>query len=43
MNGALSFLIFMSLLVIREINYPFSGPVSVTPEPLLALVSLWSD
>jgi hypothetical protein len=43
MNGALSFLIFMSLLVIQEINYPFSGPVSVTPEPLLALVSLWSD
>jgi hypothetical protein len=43
MNGSLSFVIFMALLVIQEINYPFSGPVSVTPEPLLALVSLWSD
>jgi hypothetical protein len=43
MNGLLSFLIFMSLLVIQEINYPFSGPVKVTPEPLTALVGLWSD
>jgi hypothetical protein len=43
MNGLLSFLIFMTLLVIQEINFPFSGSLKVTPEPLAALVGLWRD
>jgi hypothetical protein len=34
MNGLLSFLVFVALWVIAEINFPFTGPVHVTPEPL---------
>lgn len=34
MTGALAFMIFMGLLVILSINRPFTGQVSVTPEPL---------
>jgi Na+/proline symporter len=35
MNGLLSLLIFMALFVIVEINYPFTGPFSVPPAPLI--------
>jgi hypothetical protein len=38
MNGLLSFLVAMSLFVIVEIAYPFTGPVSVSPEPLMLLL-----
>jgi hypothetical protein len=34
MNGLLSCLVFLALWVIAEINFPFTGPVHVTPEPL---------
>lgn len=34
MTGTLAFMIFMGLLVILSINRPFTGQVSVTPEPL---------
>jgi hypothetical protein len=34
MNGLLSCLVFVALWVIAEINFPFTGPVHVTPEPL---------
>jgi hypothetical protein len=34
MNGLLSFLVFVALWVIAEINFPFTGPVHVAPEPL---------
>jgi hypothetical protein len=35
MNGLLSLLISLSLLVIVEINFPFTGPVNVSAQPLL--------
>ncbi len=38
MNGLLSFLVFMALWVIAEINFPFTGPVHVTPQPLTAFL-----
>ena len=34
MNGLLSFLVFVALWVIAEINFPFTGPVHVAPEAL---------
>ena len=41
MTGMLAAVIFMALFVVVEINYPFSGPVSVKPEALrLALESI---
>jgi len=33
MNGLLSFLVFVALWVIAEINFPFTGPVHVSLEP----------
>ena len=33
MTGMLSTIVFTALLVIVSINYPFTGPVSVSPEP----------
>ncbi len=33
MNGLLSFLVFAALWVIAEINFPFTGPVHVSPMP----------
>ena len=33
MTGMLSVIVFTALLVIVSINYPFTGPVSVSPEP----------
>ncbi len=38
MTGILSVLVFMGLLVIVSINYPFSGPVHVSSEPLKNVV-----
>ena len=38
MTGILSVLVFMGLLVIVSINYPFSGPVHVGSEPLKNVV-----
>ena len=43
MNGLLSFLVFVALWVIAEINFPFTGPVHVTPEPLHDLSSTITD
>jgi hypothetical protein len=34
MNGLLSCLVCVALWVIAEINFPFTGPVHVTPEPM---------
>ncbi len=34
MSGMLAVIIFMALFVVIEINYPFTGPVSVKPEAL---------
>jgi hypothetical protein len=34
MNGLLSCLVFLALWVIAEINFPFTGPVHVTPQAL---------
>ncbi|MBS0561162.1 MAG: DUF4239 domain-containing protein [Proteobacteria bacterium] len=34
MNGLLSFLVFVSLWAIVEINFPFAGPVHVAPLPM---------
>ena len=34
MTGMLAAIIFMALYVVVEIDYPFTGPISVTPEPL---------
>ena len=39
MTGALSLLIFSALLVIVAIDHPFTGSVSVTPEPLQSVLS----
>jgi hypothetical protein len=39
MTGALSLLIFSALLVIIAIDHPFAGSVSVTSEPLQAVLS----
>jgi hypothetical protein len=38
MNGLLSFLVFMALWVIAEINFPFTGPVHVTAQPFTAFL-----
>ncbi|MGH6835374.1 MAG: hypothetical protein ACREC9_07455 [Methylocella sp.] len=38
MTGILSVLVFMGLLVIVSINYPFSGPVRVDSEPLKTVI-----
>jgi hypothetical protein len=38
MNGLLSGLVFVALWVIAEINFPFTGPVHVTPEPFTAFL-----
>jgi hypothetical protein len=34
MNGLLSCLVFLALWVIAEINFPFTGPVHVTPQAI---------
>jgi hypothetical protein len=39
MNGLLSFLVFIALLCIAEINYPFTGPVHVSAAPLVLFLS----
>ena len=39
MTGALSALIFLGLQVIVSIDHPFTGPVSVSPEPLLGVLA----
>jgi uncharacterized membrane protein len=38
MTGVLSILIFSGMLTIISINRPFTGPVNVGPEPLLAVL-----
>ena len=38
MTGILSVLVFMGLLVIVSINYPFTGPVHIGSEPLQHVV-----
>ena len=38
MTGILSLIVFMGLLVIVSIEYPFTGPVHVGSEPLQAVV-----
>jgi hypothetical protein len=38
MNGLLSGLVFVALWVIAEINFPFTGPVHVTPQPFTAFL-----
>jgi len=38
MTGILSVIVFMGLLVIVLIEYPFTGPVHVGSEPLQAVV-----
>ena len=38
MTGALALLIFFGLLIIIAIDHPFTGTVSVEPEPLLTVL-----
>ena len=40
MTGVLSILIFSGMLTIISINRPFTGPVNVGPEPLLAVLKI---
>jgi hypothetical protein len=39
MTGILSVLVFMGLLVIVSIDYPFTGPVHVGSEPLTTVIA----
>ncbi len=43
MTGLLTFLIFMVLLVIVSIDHPFTGDVSVQPEPLVQALHEFGD
>jgi len=43
MTGILSVIVFMGLLVIMTINYPFTGPVHVGTEPLQTVVEDFED
>ncbi len=43
MTGMLASLIFMALLVVVEIDHPFTGPVSVTPEALILAQEAFRD
>jgi Protein of unknown function (DUF4239) len=42
MTGMLSILIFSALLVIIAIDYPFSGPVQVTPHAFERTLAEWT-
>ncbi len=39
MTGMLALLIFGALFVVVVIDHPFSGPVKVTPEPLVSVLA----